>query len=174
MLTREGWITVVVLLLIIASFVGYYLQVNTENQQEALQQSPAAQVFTTETSFNDLSGNAISLSDYLGQTVIAFSWASWCPTCAEQLQTLGDLADANSDVIVLAFNRGEPISTAVSYLEYYNVANQVELIMDTNDTFFTSIGGTKMPALVIFDSTGEIIYQNSGAFSRSAVLEALE
>jgi len=144
----------------------YTLQVSQKNQQTELAASPAASVFTSESVYTDIEGNPIRLDDYLGQTVIALAWASWCPSCGEQLKLLAAIADENSDIVTLAFNRGETSNRAQAFLEFFNIETNVQLVLDPDDNFFTSIEGYAMPELVIFDKQGNISHHVRGPISK--------
>ena len=70
-------------------------------------ESPAEKI--TETSPGDsfsfglpsLAGRTENLSDYRGKVVLLNFWATWCPSCLEELQALGDLQRAHPDDLVI-------------------------------------------------------------------------
>lgn len=166
-MSRSGYITLIILLLVVTFAVIFYLNVLKQNDREALQESPAANSLkiTGEGSYTDIYGNKVSLDQYVGKNLLALAWASWCPSCGQQLQLLARAAGNNQDIKVLAFNRAEPLSTAKSYLNFYGLNDTVELIMDPSDHFFNSVNGYAMPEVIIFNTKGEIVHHERGEIS---------
>ncbi|WP_246026280.1 TlpA disulfide reductase family protein [Saccharospirillum alexandrii] len=59
--------------------------------------------------FEDGSGNALSLSDFSGKYVLLNLWATWCGPCREEMPTLdalqSELGGSNFDVLALSLDR---------------------------------------------------------------------
>jgi thiol-disulfide isomerase/thioredoxin len=171
---RSGTITLVILILTLTVVFLYYAQVRQANQEAQRANTPAATVLSNNSRYTDIDGNPVLLGDYVGQKVVALAWASWCPSCADQLQIMGELVESNPDVVVLAFNRAEPVTTANQFLQFYGLSSQVELVLDPDDHFFQSIGGYSMPETVIFDESGQILHHKRGFISVDELTLLLE
>ena len=52
----------------------------------------------------DMDGNFVSLSDFIGKKVFLTFWASWCPHCRAEMPHLQEFAEENEDVVVLGVN----------------------------------------------------------------------
>jgi peroxiredoxin len=68
-------------------------------EEEALDSQYAATLLQSGTkvpdfTLNDLSGQAVRLSDFRGKTVILVFWASWCPDCRAEIPLLKEMAAA--------------------------------------------------------------------------------
>lgn len=163
-MNKTGYITLAVLVVILVAASMFYLHVQKQNKSDALQDSSAANVLVAPSGegYTDLLGNPVSFDQYIGKNLLAFAWASWCPSCGEQLKILADAAQADQDIKVLAFNRAESINTVKSYLQFYGLENTVELVLDPDDHFFSSIDGYSMPETVLFNSSGDIIHHERG------------
>jgi thiol-disulfide isomerase/thioredoxin len=164
---RTSLITFIVLGIILLMVFIYYQRITEQNDVDALAVSPAAQSLAGEGLYTDLAGNQVSLSDYVGQNIIAFAWASWCPACVEQLKLLSAVAEGQESVVVLAINRGESRATARDFLAFYNLDTSVELILDPNDHFFQSVNGFSMPETVVFNRAGNIVHHERGPITDS-------
>lgn len=173
---KEAILTISFLVLFLLIVFLFYFFILKENAQENLQTSDAAHALSIgeEVGFTDINGNPVSLDTYLGKTIIALAWASWCSSCAQQLMLLAEVSDSNPDFVILAFNRAEPVTTAKDFLQYYGLEASVQLIMDPNDHFFTSVAGYSMPETVIFDSQGTIRHHERGEISRVRIEQILE
>jgi len=82
----------------------YLAQQNSERRD--LDSSAAATAFKTSTTsenFLDMQGNAVELTEYLGQTLVVNSWASWSPSSVAELRLLTDVAKTyeNQGVVVI-------------------------------------------------------------------------
>ncbi len=175
-MSKSGYITLITLLIIIALAVAYYFYVQKQNETEALNNSPVAQALlgADGASYTDLEGNPVSLDDYIGSDLLAFAWASWCPSCGDQLSLLAKVANENENLSVLAFNRAEPIPTAQSYLQFYGLTDTVELIMDPTDHFFNSVDGYAMPETIIFNELGDIVHHERGEITETELIYTLQ
>ncbi len=158
------------LVLAIAGFYTWY--VIQENEQENVVVSPALQALSTasdQSSFTDLDGNPVVLSDFVGQVLVVQSWASWCPTCVQGLKLLSKVGKdfVEGDVKFIAINRAESSKTARSFLETIGASDGVILVLDPDDRYFDSIGGFSMPETVFYDTSGNIVRHQQGVMSEA-------
>src|SRR4030042_2805497 len=63
-----------------------------------------------ELELNDLNGNVINISDYRQHIVLINNWATWCPPCKAEMQTLLKHYQAHSDqgFILFGIDAGDP------------------------------------------------------------------
>lgn len=157
-MNRSGVVTIIILLTILVLVFWYYLNISSTNNQELLEQNHAVNALSDNANYTDINGNPVSLSDYYGQSILAVSWASWCPDCVEQLQIFETLDLTDKDIVILAINRAESAETAKSFLQFYNLESSLELVLDPKDHFFDSIGGYAMPEIILFNKDGDVIH----------------
>lgn len=169
-MSRNTVITLCILILILL-VVGYFTYQSYTNRAERnLLSSEAATLFvnsTTTANFTDFDGNDANLDQFLGQTLIVNSWASWAPSSVTELQLLTDTAKDYADrgVVVIGINRAETKSTAEAFLATLRLTDQVVLIVDTDDKYYKAIGGYTMPETVIYDTTGAVIAHKRGTIT---------
>lgn len=166
---KSSRITLIILGLIIVAALTVLFLVQRGNSDESLQSSPAATAFSPETPYTDIDGDPIVLSDYVGQSVVVFAWASWCPDCVNQLRVLSDYAKSREDVVVLAINRAESPQTAKNFLQHFGLIDTVDLVLDPNDHFFNSVNGYTMPETVIFNEQGLIVHHERGPITKEEI-----
>lgn len=68
----------------------------------------------------NLSGEAVNLSDYRGQWVVVNYWATWCKPCRKEIPDLAELHDSRGDVTVLgiAYEDTDVASIEAFLLDY--------------------------------------------------------
>lgn len=172
-MNRATILTLLILLLVLVGVFYFYLNVRENNILEEIKPTAAESVFLSEVTYTDIDGNELPVVEYADSTVVAVAWASWCPSCVEQLKIVSQVAEEH-DIVVLAFNRAEPIKTAKDFLAFHKLETKVQLVMDDTDNFYTSIGGRAMPETVIFNSKGEIVHHERELFTKEELEKVLE
>lgn len=146
------------------------------SKQAELAASSAGQAFTSETpdTYTDTDGNVVSLSAMIGQPFMVTTWASWCPHCYADLETIDELLTDYPDLRVLAINRKESKAQVSRYLATQPDLERVELIIDTTDQFFSTVDGYTMPESLVFDETGKVVYHARGNINPIELRETLD
>ena len=128
------------------------------------------------TYYTDLAGNKVSLEQYLGKIMVVNSWASWSPFSVNELTSLQKLAEGyNTDqVVFLAINRKESKDQAQRFINTLPELKSIEIVIDVDDHFYTSVGGYAMPETVIYDKAGNIIEHIHGTFKEEMVKEKID
>lgn len=114
--------------------------------------------------YTDLDGNRVTLSQYEGKALVINAWASWCPFCVEELPDFSELAKefADKDVVVLAVNRRESLNTAKAFLNSVGNPENIVFLMNSDDSFYRSIGGFSMPETQFYSKSGELVAHKRG------------
>lgn len=116
----------------------------------------------TDFSLQDVYLNVYQLSRYQGkQPVLLFFWTSWCPFCQKELQVLNSryATLSNSGLEVLAVNVGENIDKVQAYVKKNFYPFRVLMDRDTRVTHSYNIMG--VPAYILIDKTGNIVYKEN-------------
>lgn len=124
------------------------------------------------TVFVDLEGNPVTLATYADAPIVLFAWASWCPSCGEQLALIAKSASEGSAPPILAINRGETLDLARDYLSFVGKYEQLIYWVDTKDIFFKTVEGYAMPELVVYDAKGEEVFRHRGTLTEVDVRAA--
>ncbi|MFW6210040.1 MAG: TlpA family protein disulfide reductase [Patescibacteria group bacterium] len=167
----------VCILLLLAAGVWWH-QVITSDRNRTPSQAAAALEGSTvaANAYTNLAGEAVTLDTYLGRVLVVLSWASWCPSCAESLTQVRDLALAypEAEVTYLAINRAEPKETAERYLNVMRIDADNHIILDPSDRYYQAIDGYAMPEIVIYNSAGEIHQRLRGRVTDAQIQAAIE
>lgn len=173
--------SIIAVLLIAAAF--YTLSVIKKERAIQVRNNPATQAFNVAEGTNpytDLAGNSLNLDSHLGTVVVVNSWASWSPHSQTELPLLSTIADdyRDKEVRFLAINRSESKESAERFLRSIGVGESIELVLDTDDKFYTSIAGYAMPETVVYDKKGNVVYHARGVVDteilRTYIQSALE
>lgn len=145
-----------IVLLVIAGVVYVYLS--------GPQKPDGGGIYSLE--YFDLNDELVDLDEYRGQPLVINSWAIWCTFCKEELpdfvqlqQELGDAA------LIIAINRGEPVSEQLEFLEGEGITDDLVYLQDKDDKFYNAIGGLGMPATIFINSVGETVAIKNGFMS---------
>lgn len=129
------------------------------------------------TSFSTVSGDPVALDETLQRDmpVVVMVWASWCPSCAGQLQNLQQIAVEYTDQLtVLAINRDEPRVRAQRYLDTVGDISAVTVLLNAGDRYYDDISGYAMPETVVYDQSGNLVERFRGDVSLAALQQAVE
>lgn len=164
----KNQIKIIMLFLFVLSFIFLGCETNADTN------GVKAPDFTLE----DLSGNRISLSQYMGNVVILDFWATWCIPCHMSIPELVKLQDDYKDkgLVILGISVDSPSiknSYLSSFKEKYKI-NYPILRVDEKTTWnYFGNSNFSIPTLFIVDREGMVIDIHSG-YSPGAVEKSLK
>ncbi|MCC6425972.1 MAG: redoxin domain-containing protein [Phycisphaerales bacterium] len=108
----------------------------------------------------DAQGQAHSLSDYLGKVIVLEFWATWCAPCQASLPTIQRLHDRFKDhgavvVGIATWEKGDPA-------KYMSERNYTYQLLLGGDEVAKQYGVKGIPARVVLDRNGRVIYTGNG------------
>jgi thiol-disulfide isomerase/thioredoxin len=123
----------------------------------------------------DYEDKEVHLYEFRRELLVAYVWASWCTYCADEMKRLAQIKDKYGDKIkIVAVNRAEPYVTAKAFTEPLGLGDRMELLLDSDDSFFKSIGGYAMPETVFIDESGAIVYHQRGPLDAALLEERMK
>lgn len=166
MLNRTNVLTFVVLLIILLMALGvtWFFVLKAPGVSKEAPINSALGTLEGGQRFTDIEGNQVLLDTDFGKTIVVFVWASWCPSCAEDLQNMNVIAAdfTSAAVKVIAINRAENKFTAQRFLSSLPDLENIEVVLDPDDTFFNTLEGYAMPEAVVYNKKGEILLHQRG------------
>lgn len=122
-------------------------------------------------------GKTISLSTLRGSVVMIHFWATWCPSCIEEMPTLEKLYQglSGSDFEVLAVNVDENGSASVETFLRRNSLT-LPVLFDPGGQVAKQYGTFKLPETYILDRNGIVTYKVIGPhnWTDPATVKALQ
>ena len=117
----------------------------------------------------DLDGRKVSLNNYRGQPVVLFFWATWCPYCRAQIESLTDLHDAYKDagLVILAVDVDENVDIGRSFRKKHEI--QFSILDDWALTAFRLYKGRVVPVTYVLDEGGRITHFAVGLMDISSL-----
>lgn len=174
---RETRITIIVLgsfLLLLAAITAFVL-LRAEYQERHTRAPAVEAVFTGQ--YQTLSGQAFALTSIEAPVVFVYSWATWCPQCAQQLGALAALSNEypTSTVQIVAINRAEPSGRMERFLARRAPAAQdsnLRVLQDATDTFYQQISAYTMPAGTLYVAN-EVVWQSRSQLELDLIREKI-
>ena len=98
-------------------------------------------------------------------------WAVWCQPCRRELPELQKISLADEGVDVLAVNVGDDPERIAEYLDEMSL--ELPVAIDPVGDLLTALDVGTVPATVLFDRDGTILWSHLGAVSADQVEAAL-
>ncbi|HTZ17279.1 MAG TPA: TlpA disulfide reductase family protein [Dissulfurispiraceae bacterium] len=163
-------------ILLISSFLFLATVVEAENPSPYAIESLSGRT-APDFTLNDLDGKPISLSSYKGKVVILTFWATWCPPCKEELQSLNKLYNMlqSRGLVVLAVSSDRSLSTAKEFMTENRLSYPVlfdEKLTVSRDTYKAFM----VPTTFVIDRRGTIFRKHFGEqdWTRPALIREIE
>lgn len=120
----------------------------------------------------DYRGNVVSLEKFRGTPLVVNSWAVWCPFCRQELPDFAELQkEFDERVVVIAIDRQEPLEKAKGYTDELGITDNMLFLLDSDDSFYKSLGGFSMPETVFINREGEIVVHKRGPMDLNEMRE---
>ncbi|MGC4032956.1 MAG: TlpA disulfide reductase family protein [Tepidisphaeraceae bacterium] len=113
-------------------------------------------------SLPNLAGETVNLDDLKGKTVVLDFWATWCPSCVQEMPKVDAIAGKYTDGTVAYFpiNVGEPPSAAAAYIKRTGLAKST--LLDAGMKASEAYDAQYIPLLVVIDPAGRIVAYEQG------------
>jgi peroxiredoxin len=104
----------------------------------------------------DLAGEQVSLSRFRGQYVLLGFWASWCPSCREEMPSLEQFYRefGGPDLVLLNVNIGESREKVAAFAGKRDLT--FPLLLDTREKVRKLYGANLIPMFYLIDREGRI------------------
>jgi peroxiredoxin len=108
-------------------------------------------------SLKDLDGKFVSLNDFRGKPILLMFWASWCPSCCEEIPVLEKYFSGRQDqvrILLLAID-GEKEKRVRRYVQKEKIT--LPVLLDAKEKVARTFGVNFIPVLFLIDREGYII-----------------
>lgn len=149
----------IVLLVLGGLFIAGYLVLNSTTGGKIIVSGDEAPEFSLPSS----EGGPVNLRDLRGRVVMVHFWATWCPSCVEELPTLDTLylSLKGKDFEMLAVSVDEGGAGDVASFIRKNRLN-IPVLFDPRSDIAALYGTFKFPETYILDRSGVVRYKAIG------------
>jgi peroxiredoxin len=103
----------------------------------------------------DLEDRPVTLSSYQGRLVLLHFWATWCPTCREEMTILEAAARAHAGrLVILGVNLGEKRSKVSAYVKESGIT--FPILLDGRGKVASAYGVLSLPITLVIGPDGRV------------------
>ncbi len=108
------------------------------------------------------SGQQVSLYQYMGKPILVFFWATWCPTCIDDIDSIETISQTYKDsgLVVLVIDVAEDSPTVSSFLNTHPLT--LPVLLDPDSTVQFDYFVDTIPGYFFIDSGGTIAFIGRG------------
>jgi thiol-disulfide isomerase/thioredoxin len=124
-----------------------------------------------EFALNDLDGDTVALSQFIGRPILINFWATWCGPCRiemPELQSVFEEYGDSEDFLILALDQDESAEDVSAYFEELGLTFQPLLDEGNKTAKNYGLQGT-LPASVFINPDGEITVIHRGVMTRGQI-----
>jgi thiol-disulfide isomerase/thioredoxin len=114
--------------------------------------------------FEDADGNAVSLAQWRGQTVLVNFWATWCAPCRAEMPSLNalqqDLGGEDFQVVTIATGRN-PLPAIRKFFDEVGLTD-LPVLRDPKRALSRDMGVLGLPASIILNADGQEVARMTG------------
>ncbi len=112
----------------------------------------------------DLSGAAVSVTDWNGKVVLVNFWATWCPPCREEIPELIALQKQFKDrlQIVGISEDDDPAEDVLKFAQQKGINYPV--VMSTPELIAAYGGVPALPTTFVIDTQGRVVQKHAGLY----------
>ena len=124
--------------------------------RETLAAPPAPGEMARPFTLPDLQDRPVSLSSFRGRLVLLHFWATWCPTCREEMGLLEEAARAHPEsLVILGINLGEKRSRVQTYVKEAGIT--FPILRDARGKVAAAYDVLSLPITLVVSPEGRIV-----------------
>jgi len=122
----------------------------------------------------DLDGRPVTLSSFKDRLVLLHFWATWCPTCREEMTILEEAARAHPrTLVILGVNLGEKRSKVATYVRASGIS--FPILLDARGKVAAAYGVLSLPITLVIGPDGRVVeHVQMGSLDRAGLERILD
>lgn len=108
------------------------------------------------------SSEVVNSNEWVGKFVYIDVWATWCKPCIEILPQIQKLSEAyaNKPILFVGVNQDSNTNTAIDFLNQHSI--RFKQLYDPFGEVLVQLNLKGLPASILLDQSGRIIYRHEG------------
>ncbi|HJS51879.1 MAG TPA: TlpA disulfide reductase family protein, partial [Pyrinomonadaceae bacterium] len=155
----------------------HFLKVNSLKVLDEKREKPVPVSDDAVLALKDLTGAAQTLAGYKGRVVVLNFWATWCEPCKKEMPDLSaiqnDYAALGVQVIGAAGDESADSAKVMKFIREFKVNFPVWVGATTDDMKRFGVG-TVLPATVIINKDGKIVWREIGIIKPDVLRKELD
>ena len=155
----------------------HFLKVNALKVLDEKREKPVPVSDDAVLALKDLTGAAQTLAGYKGRVVVLNFWATWCEPCKKEMPDLSaiqnDYAPLGVQVIGAAGDEAADSAKVLKFIREFKVNFPVWVGATTDDMQRFGVG-TVLPATVIVDREGKVVWREIGIIKPDVLRKELD
>jgi thiol-disulfide isomerase/thioredoxin len=124
--------------------------------------------------FMGMDGGLIKLSSQAdGQAMVVNMWATWCPSCQQEMPALARAQALHTDVRFVFVNQGESLDVVRRYLRRISF-HLDHVLVDEGNLLGKAMDSTALPMTLLYGANGQLVYSHQGLISEAVLAMQLE
>lgn len=152
-------------------------QVKPSSEVTTTTSTPEEEAFVGDFTVEDMNGNKVKLSDFLGKPIVLNFWTSWCGYCKQEMPDFDRAAKENPNVAFVMVNitrdSRETIGKAKAYVRSNNFEN-LNFYFDVDKEAAIEYQVRAYPSTYFFNTDGTLVAGAESSLSYEELIDCMK
>lgn len=118
-----------------------------------------------DTVFQQLAGESVALTDFVGEPIVVNLWATWCGPCRREMPMMAQVASDEPEVAFVFANQAESAAQIEGFLTRDLGLTFEHVLLDSRGSLPQAFSTIGLPVTLFFSADGSFVRVHSGQIS---------